>query len=48
MPVLANNRRELFANLLAQGFTAVDAYAKAGFKRHDGNASMLSRSFFVS
>jgi hypothetical protein len=43
MPVLANNRRELFANLLAQGFTAVDAYAKAGFKRHDGNASMLSR-----
>ena len=43
MPVLANNRRELFANLLAQGFTAVDAYAKAGYKRHDGNASTLAR-----
>src|SRR5262249_32726325 len=44
MPVLTNNRRELFANLLAQGFTAVDAYEKAGFKRHDGNASTLSRN----
>jgi hypothetical protein len=43
MPALANNRRELFANLLVQGFTAVDAYQKAGFKRHDGNASTLSR-----
>ena len=41
--VLANHRRELFANLLAQGFTAVDAYAKAGYKRHDGNASTLAR-----
>jgi hypothetical protein len=44
MPVLTNNRRELFANLLARGFTAVDAYQKAGFKRHDGNASTLSRN----
>jgi len=44
MPVLANHRRELFANLLAQGFTAVAAYEKAGFKRHDGNASTLSRN----
>ena len=43
MPVLANNRRELFANLLAQGFTAVDAYAKAGYKRHDGNACTLAK-----
>jgi hypothetical protein len=43
MPVLANNRRELFAQLLVQGFSAVDAYEQAGFKRHDGNASTLSR-----
>jgi hypothetical protein len=43
MSVLANRRRELFAQLLVQGFTAVDAYQKAGFKRHDGNASTLSR-----
>jgi hypothetical protein len=27
-----------------QGFTAVDAYEKAGFKRHDGNSSMLARN----
>jgi hypothetical protein len=29
--------------LLFQGFTAVDAYQKAGFKRHSGNASILAR-----
>ena len=43
MPVLANNRRELFAQLLVQGFTAVDAYEKAGYKRHDGNACTLAK-----
>jgi hypothetical protein len=43
MPVLANNRRELFAQLLFQGFTAVDAYKKAGYKRHDGNACTLAK-----
>jgi len=42
MPVLINNRRELFAQLLFQGFTAVDAYEKAGYKLHDGNASTLA------
>jgi hypothetical protein len=42
MPVLANNRRELFAQLLFQGFAAVDAYTKAGYKRHDGNACTLA------
>jgi hypothetical protein len=41
--VLANHRRELFAQLLVQGFTAVAAYEKAGYKRHDGNASTLAR-----
>jgi hypothetical protein len=42
MTVLANNRRELFAQLLFQGFFAVDAYEKAGYKRHDGNAYTLA------
>ena len=42
MPVLDNHRRELFAQLLFQGFPAVDAYEKAGYKRHDGNACTLA------
>ena len=42
MPVLANHRRELFTQLLFQGFPAVDAYEKAGYKRHDGNACTLA------
>jgi hypothetical protein len=40
---LANHPRELFSQLLFQGFAAVDAYEKAGYKRHDGNASVLAR-----
>jgi phage terminase small subunit len=43
MCALSNHRRELFAQLLVQGFTAVDAHEKAGLKRHDGNASVLAR-----
>jgi hypothetical protein len=31
--VLANHRRELFARLLVQRFTEVDAYEKAGYKQ---------------
>jgi hypothetical protein len=42
MPVLDNRRRELFTQLLFQGFSAVDAYEKAGYKRHDGNACTLA------
>jgi hypothetical protein len=42
MPVLDNHRRELFTQLLFQGFSAVDAYEKAGYKRHDGNACTLA------
>jgi phage terminase small subunit len=42
MPALANNRRELFANLLVQGFTEVKAYEKAGYRKHDGNACTLA------
>jgi phage terminase small subunit len=43
MPALDNHRRELFTQLLFQGFTAVDAYKKAGYKRHDGNACTLAK-----
>jgi hypothetical protein len=42
MPVLTNNRRELFCQLLVQGFTEVEAYEKAGYRRHDGNACTLA------
>ena len=42
MPALNNHRRELFTQLLFQGFSTVDAYEKAGYKRHDGNASTLA------
>jgi hypothetical protein len=42
MPVLDNHRRELFTQLLFQGFPAVDPYEKAGYKRHDGNACTLA------
>jgi phage terminase small subunit len=44
MPALNNHRRELFAQLLFQGFSAVDAYAKSGYKRHDGNACTLAKN----
>lgn len=43
MPVLDNHRRELFAQLLFQGYSAVKAYEKAGYKRHDGNACTLAK-----
>ena len=43
MTVLANNRRELFAQLLAQGFTEVDAHERAGYRRNEGNASTLAQ-----
>jgi hypothetical protein len=43
MTVLANNRRELFAQLLAQGFTEVDAHERAGYRRNDGNAATLAQ-----
>ena len=43
MSVLNNNRRELFAQLLFQGYSAVKAYEKAGYKRHDGNACTLAK-----
>jgi len=42
MPVLKNPRHELFAQELATGKTADDAYASAGFKPNRGNAARLN------
>ena len=41
--MLKNQRRELFAQLLAGGKTATDAYEEAGYKRNDGNSSALAK-----
>jgi hypothetical protein len=43
MPVLANHRRELFTQLLFQGYSAAKAYEKAGYRPHDGNACTLAK-----
>jgi phage terminase small subunit len=43
MPPLPNHRRELFAQLLVQGFTVVDAHERAGYRRNEGNASSLAQ-----
>lgn len=42
MPVLKNARHEAFAQELAKGKTADEAYASAGFKPDRGNASRLT------
>lgn len=42
MPTLPNSRHEVFAQELAKGSYATDAYETAGFKRHEGNASTLA------
>lgn len=42
MPILENPRHEAFAQALAKGKTADDAYALAGFSPHRSNASRLS------
>lgn len=40
--MLKNGKHELFAQALAQGKTADESYAEAGFNPHRGNASRLS------
>jgi phage terminase small subunit len=42
MPVLANLKHEVFAQLLAQGTPASPAYVKAGYKKDDANAVRLA------
>ena len=44
MSVLKNPRHERFAQLLAAGKTATDAYELAGYKRDAGNSSHLAKS----
>jgi hypothetical protein len=41
MPVLPNNKHELFAQGLAKGLSADAAYQAAGYKRDRGNAARL-------
>lgn len=42
MPVLDNARHERFAQELAKGKSATEAYAAAGYKPDDGNATRLT------
>jgi phage terminase small subunit len=41
MPPLTNHRHELFAQGLAQGRSASEAYRNAGYRPNDGNACTL-------
>lgn len=41
MPALANPKHERFAQLLAKGQTATEAYIEAGYTPNDGNAARL-------
>ena len=41
MTALANPKHERFAQELAKGKTATEAYVTAGYKAHDGNAATL-------
>lgn len=41
MPILEDHRRERFAQGVAQGMSATEAYAAAGYKPHRQNASRL-------
>ena len=42
MPILKNARRELYAQCLASGKTATQAYAEAGYAKDRRNASRLT------
>ena len=48
MPVLKNARHEAFAQALAKGMTATDAYSAAGYKGDRTAASRLSTNVNVS
>jgi hypothetical protein len=41
VPALSNSRHELFAQVLAAGCSATDAYVKAGHRLNKGNAGRL-------
>lgn len=42
MPILENNRHELFCHGLAKGMTVDAAYEKAGYSQNRGNAARLN------
>jgi hypothetical protein len=44
MPMLKNPRHERFAQLLASGKNATDAYELAGYKRNGGNGPAMART----
>jgi phage terminase small subunit len=48
MGIVINLRHERFAQALAQGKTATEAYALAGYKANDGNASRLKGNERIS
>lgn len=48
MPILANPRHERFAQALASGKCASEAYVSAGYKPDDGHASRLAGNGKVS
>ena len=48
MPALSNPRHERFAQELAKGKTADEAYATAGFKPNRGNATTLKATQSIS
>lgn len=48
MPVLSNPRHEAFAQAMAKGKTAGDAYVEAGYKPNRHNAAALAREEHIS
>lgn len=44
MPILPNPRHESFAQALAQGKSASEAYVEAGYQPNDGNAGRMNRN----
>jgi hypothetical protein len=48
MPAAKNPRHERFAQALARGVSAADAYIEAGYKPNRGNASVLKRDQSIS
>lgn len=44
MPILSNPRHEQFAQALAKGKSATEAYEQAGYKPNEGNAGRLNRN----
>ena len=44
LPILANNKHEIFSQEMAQGKPAGEAYVIAGYSKNDGNAIRLSKN----